>query len=77
MSDTEFKSDYNKRANRPNLVARMKHGHGKATSFENIGVGWERDDRSFYVKLHGTQIIDKGFYVFPTSPETRDDGPDI
>ena len=35
----------------------MRHGYGKKASYERIGVAWTNEDGSFYVKLHGTQIV--------------------
>lgn len=55
---------------RPNYVAKMRHGHGKNATFERIGVAWRKDDGSFYVKLHGTQIISDGFALYELQTET-------
>jgi len=49
---------------KPTHTLRKKVGYGKQTSFENIGVAWAREDGGLYIKLHGTQIIDSGFYAF-------------
>ena len=43
----------------------VKAGYGKKTKFETIGVAWVRQDGGLYIKLHGTQIVDSGFYAFP------------
>ena len=41
-----------------------KIGHGKNVDFEQIGAAWLREDGGLYIKLHGTQIINSGFYAF-------------
>jgi len=50
--------------NKPTHFVSRKTGQGKYVSFETLGVAWERDDGGLYVKLHGTQIIEGGFYIF-------------
>ena len=50
---------------RPTHNLRMKTGYGQDTSYETIGVAWEREDGGLYIKLHGTQIIRSGFYAVP------------
>tara|TARA_R110001592_G_scaffold16881_1_gene71333 strand:+ start:9082 stop:9294 length:213 start_codon:yes stop_codon:yes gene_type:complete len=64
---TQTQNNDNK--NRPTHIARKKVGHGKSTDFETIGVAWDRGDGSIYIKPYGTQIIDGGFYVFPTTDQ--------
>ena len=54
---------------RPSHFVSRKTGRGKNVEFETLGAAWERDDGSFYIKLHGTQIIEGGFYVFPVKAE--------
>ena len=44
-------------ANRPTHVAKVRHGHGKNASYEQIGAAWKNDSGAVYVKLHGTQIV--------------------
>ena len=51
-----------------------KVGYGKQVNFETIGVAWVREDGGFYVKLHGTQIIDSGFYAFPITEHSANEG---
>lgn len=46
---------------------RKRVGYGKQAHFETIGVAWSREDGGFYAKLHGTQIIDSGFYAVPVN----------
>ena len=55
--------------NKPTYNVCIKNGHGKSTGFELIAVGWDRDDGGLYIKPYGTQIIDRGFYVFPNNIE--------
>ena len=57
---------------KPTHNLRMKVGYGKQVHFETIGVAWAREDGGFYIKLHGTQIIDSGFFAVPvqTHPDS-------
>ena len=55
---------------KPTHTLRKKVGYGKQTSFESIGVAWAREDGGLYIKLHGTQIIDSGFYAFQNKDQT-------
>lgn len=48
----------------PTHVAKLRRGYGKQASYERIGVAWQNEDGSFYVKPHGTQIIGEGFYIY-------------
>lgn len=50
--------------NRPKFAVKLREGRGKNASYDRIGVAWENKDGSIYVKLHGTQIIDKGFTLY-------------
>ncbi|SDE47824.1 hypothetical protein [Ruegeria marina] len=43
--------------NLPTHVAKTRIGYGKKASYERIGVAWENDDGSFYIKLYGTQVV--------------------
>ena len=56
-------------SNRPTHIVRKKIGRGKNTDFETLGVAWDRGDGSLYIKPYGTQIIEGGFYVFPTQDQ--------
>tara|TARA_B100001989_G_scaffold225621_1_gene180762 strand:- start:872 stop:1093 length:222 start_codon:yes stop_codon:yes gene_type:complete len=49
-------------------------GHGKNSSLETIGAAWSRDDGGLYIKLHGTQIIEGGFYAFPINKDENGAG---
>mgnify|MGYP003634200572 FL=1 len=63
---TTQKNASNSKTNaKPTHTLRKKIGYGKQTDFETIGAAWAREDGGFYIKLHGTQIIDSGFYAFP------------
>lgn len=55
--------------NRPTHIVRKKIGRGKNVEFETLGVAWDRGDGSLYIKPYGTQIIEGGFYVFPTQDQ--------
>ena len=59
----------NENNNRPTHIVRKKVGHGKNAEFETLGVAWDRGDGSLYIKPYGTQIIEGGFYVFPTQDQ--------
>lgn len=54
---------------RPTHIARKKIGRGRNVTFETLGVAWVREDGSLYIKPYGTQIIEGGFYVFPTADQ--------
>jgi hypothetical protein len=51
--------------NPPTHVAKVRNGQGDNASFERIGVAWEKEDGSLYVRLHGTQIVSHGFALYP------------
>lgn len=55
--------------NRPTHYVRKKIGTGKKADFETLGAAWDRGDGSLYIKLHGTQIVEGGFYVFPVKEQ--------
>lgn len=63
-----------KQKSQPTHSIRRKFWNGKRTDFETLGVAWERDDGGLYIKLHGTQIIESGFYAFPINNDTSGDG---
>ena len=58
---------------KPTHNLRKMVGYGKQAHFETIGVAWSREDGGFYVKLHGTQIIDSGFYAVPINGSFNED----
>ena len=47
----------NGNSNLPTRVAKTRKGYGKNASYERIGVAWDNEDGSFYVKLYGTQLV--------------------
>ena len=47
----------NGKGNRPTHVAKVRNGYGKKASYERIGVAWQNEDGSFYIKLYGTQVV--------------------
>jgi len=53
--------------NKPTHYVRTLVGHGKNSHFETIGVAWKREHQDMYVKLHGTQIVEGGFYILPNN----------
>ena len=70
------KTNDNAGSNKPSHIARRRLGRGKNAGFETLGVAWEREDGSFYLKPYGTQIIDGGFYVFRIGQEQPDEAED-
>ena len=50
-------TEQNDKSNQPTHTAKVRHGYGKKASYERIGVAWQNEDGSFYIKLHGTQIV--------------------
>lgn len=50
-------TEQNGKNNQPTHTAKVRHGYGKKASYERIGVAWKNDDGSFYIKLHGTQVV--------------------
>lgn len=44
-------------AKKPGFIAKVRHGRGKEATYERVGVAWQNEDGSFYIKLAGTQVI--------------------
>lgn len=65
---TQFENQ--KSSKKPTHTLRKKYWNGKRTDFETLGVAWQNDDGSLYIKLYGTQVIDSGFHAFPNKEET-------
>jgi len=62
------KRDDNRENTRPDFYVkqpRPKSPDGEDTGFEMLGAAWENDKGGIYVKLNGTQIVSRGFYLFP------------
>ena len=51
-------------SNLPKYAVKVREGYGKNATYERIGVAWDNKDGSIYVKLHGTQVIDRGFTLY-------------
>ena len=52
--------------NLPTHVVKIRHGHGKAATYEKIGVAWADPEKgSTYIRLYGTQVISDGFSIYP------------
>jgi hypothetical protein len=49
----------------------MARTEGDRTTYDWLGVAWEREDGSLYVRLHGTQIISEGFSIYPNDGGAR------
>jgi hypothetical protein len=57
-NQTEMLTEKNDDAkNLPTHIAKTRNGFGKKATYERIGVAWENEDGSFYVKLYGTQVV--------------------
>jgi len=54
----------NESSNLPKYAVKVRDGSGKNATYERIGVAWDNKDGSIYVKLHGTQVIDRGFTLY-------------
>jgi hypothetical protein len=54
---TQKSQEQDNKSNLPTHVAKTRNGYGKNASYERIGVAWKNDDGSYYVKLHGTQVV--------------------
>ncbi len=57
--------------NQPTHIAKMRRGDGDNATFERIGVAWQKDDGSIYVRLHGTQIVSEGFTLYANDGGAR------
>ena len=57
MSTENMQTEQTAKSNAPTHVAKVRQGYGKKASYERIGVAWQNEDGSFYVKLHGTQVV--------------------
>ena len=55
----------------PKYVVKMREGYGKKATYDRIGVAWENDDGSLYVKLHGRQIVERGFTLYALQPAEK------
>jgi len=55
-------------ANLPTHVAKTRIGYGKKATYEQIGVAWQNDDGSFYIKLYGTQVV-SSFSLYNLKPK--------
>ncbi len=66
--DTNEAQTTNKNS-KPDMIAKVKEGHGKNVNFETIGACWTREDGSIYFKPYGTQIISTPVYMFKTNQD--------
>ena len=69
----QYQSQGKNAKTRPTHNLCIKQSYGKQAHFETIGVAWEREDSGLYIKLHGTQIIDSGFYAFPIKEQSENE----
>jgi len=64
----------NSKDNKPTHYIRTLVGNGQRGQFETIGVAWQREGGEMYVKLHGTQLVDGGFYILPNNATANQEG---
>lgn len=57
MTDTVQNETQDSKNNLPSHVAKTRIGYGKKATYEQVGVAWQNDDGSFYIKLYGTQVV--------------------
>lgn len=57
MTDIVQKETQDTKGNLPTHVAKTRIGYGKKATYDQIGVAWQNDDGSFYIKLYGSQIV--------------------
>lgn len=67
-TETTNTPDTNGKSKLPTHNATTRTGHGKQATYERIGVAWKNDDGSYYVKLHGTQVVSQ-FTLYPIKSE--------
>jgi len=48
----------------PTHIAKLRYGYGKRATYERVGVMFTNADGSFYLKLTGKQLIDKGIFLY-------------
>lgn len=51
-------------AKTPDFVAKQRLGYGRRTVWERVGVAWQNEDGSVYLRLHGTQILSGGITLY-------------
>ena len=69
MTETaQINSAESQDANLPTHVAKTRMGYGKKATYEQIGVAWQNDDGSFYIKLYGTQVV-SNFSLYSLQPK--------
>lgn len=56
--------------NKPTHVAKVRHGEGDNATYEQIGVAWQTDTGSLYIKLSGTQIV-SNFALYPINTKAE------
>ena len=57
-------TDKSENSNLPKYAVKVRDGRGRNATYDRIGVAWDNKDGSIYVKLHGTQVIDRGFTLY-------------
>ena len=69
MTETvQNQNEESQNANLPTHVAKTRIGYGKKATYERIGVAWQNDDGSFYIKLYGTQVV-SSFSLYAIEPK--------
>jgi len=68
MTETAQNENTEATTNLPTHVAKARTGFGKNVSFDQVGVAWQNEDGSFYIKLYGTQVI-SNFSLYAIKPK--------
>ena len=62
----ENQTEQQEGGNQPTHFVNVRHGYGKQATFERIGAAWlNQETGTIWVKLHGKQIIEDGFSLYP------------
>lgn len=61
-------------SNKPGYVVKQRSGYGKKATYDRLGVAWQNDDGSLYVKLYGRQIVEGGFTLYEITGDENANG---
>lgn len=73
MTSTAQNQNAEETSNLPTHVAKTRIGYGKKATYEQIGVAWQNEDGSFYIKLYGTQVV-SNFSLYSLKPKDQVEG---
>jgi hypothetical protein len=69
---TTTSDDSQNGSKKPNFYAKVRQvSYGKKATHERIGAAWLSEDGSVYVKLAGTQIVDRGFTLYAVEEDDK------